>query len=56
MFEHAESEFKKHENDTYVRLLEEIQRPALLMIPKDNNFDPQFPAMFYRMGKYVSQE
>lgn len=23
------------------------------MIPKDNDFDPQFPTTFYRMGKYV---
>ena len=25
-----------------------------MMIPKDNDFDPQFPAICYRMGKYVT--
>ena len=25
-----------------------------MMIPKDNNFDAQFPAGLYRMGKYVT--
>lgn len=26
------------------------------MIPKNNDFDPQFPAMFYRKGKYATLE
>jgi len=26
------------------------------MIPKDNDFDPEFPGMFYRMGKYVNTD
>jgi hypothetical protein len=26
------------------------------MIPKDNDYDPDFPAMFYRKGKYVTME
>lgn len=26
------------------------------MVPKDNDFDIEFPAIFYRKGKYVSAE
>jgi hypothetical protein len=26
------------------------------MVPKDNDFDPKFPANCYRMGKYVTIE
>ncbi len=26
------------------------------MVPKDNEFDPDFPSNFYRMGKYVTTE
>ena len=32
----------------------EVQRAALVMVPKNNDFDPQFPAIHYRMGRYVT--
>ena len=53
MQEHTEAEFSKMEDD-YLPDEAAVKRWPLLMIPKDNDYDPEFPAMFYRKGKYVT--
>lgn len=40
MYEHTQAQFERHLDDNFVFLSEEIKRPTLLMIPKDNDFDP----------------
>ena len=53
MFEFKEDFFQKR-GDQLIQIDDDVKRHPLVMIPKDNDFDPEFPVAFYRMGKYVT--
>lgn len=53
MYEHKADFFEKR-GDQIVDDDNDVKKYPLIMVPKNNDFDPQFPVMFYRKGKYVS--
>jgi hypothetical protein len=53
MFQKKEGDVEKSPEKDVIDLGDERRSP-LVMIPKNNDFDPQFPAMFYRKGKYAT--
>jgi len=53
MYKHSEN-FHEEVGDTSIEDDDDVKRFPLLMVPKDNKFDPRFPANCYRMGKYVT--
>jgi hypothetical protein len=55
MYEKKEGDVEKQPEKTVVDLGAERRSP-LFMIPKNNDFDPEFPTMLYKKGKYVTTE
>ena len=53
MQEHKE-DFFEASGDMNIEDDDDVKRFPLLMVSKNNDFDPKFPANCYRMGKYVT--
>ena len=53
MHEHKEGDLDAR-GDQLIEDDDEAKRYPLVMVPIDNDYDPSFPAMLYRMGKYVT--
>lgn len=53
MFQKKDGDVEKSPEQDFIDL-GKGRRTPLVMIPKNNDFDPQFPTMFYRKGKYAT--
>ena len=55
MNKHTEAELEDNPLE-YIADIGGKTRLPLLMVPKDNLFDPYFPTVLYRKGKFVTTE
>ena len=52
---HTEADLQDKPEEYIVDLGGKVRLP-LLMVPKDNLFDPYFPVVLYRKGKFVTTD